>query len=62
MPKVRDAMRLVEHDGWRLVRINGSHRIYQHPAKTGIVVIAGQPGVDLATGTYQNILRQAQLK
>ena len=59
---MREAIRLVERDGWVLARINGSHRIYQHPKKVGIVVIAGHPGVDLATGTWQNILRQAGLK
>lgn len=46
MPKVRDAIRLVERDGWVLDRIRGSHRIYEHPSKPGIVVIAGQEGMD----------------
>ena len=62
MPKVRDAIRLVERDGWVLVRTAGSHRIYHHPVKIGMVVIAGQRNEDLATGTWQNILKQAGLK
>ena len=61
MPKVRDAIRLVERDGWVLARINGSHRIYHHLTKLGIVVIAGHPGEDLPTGTWNNVLRQAGL-
>ena len=37
MPKVSDAIRLVERDGWFHVRTNGSHRIYIHPDKSGRV-------------------------
>ena len=62
MPKVRDAIRLVERDGWRHTRTAGSHRIYHHPVKSGIVVIAGRPGIDLKPGTWQSILKQAGLE
>ena len=62
MPRVREAMRLVEKHGWRIARIRGSHRIYKHPVKSGIVVIAGNEGYDLHKGTYNNILKQAGLK
>ena len=61
MPKVRDAIRLVERDGWGHVRTRGSHRVYKHAEKRGIVVIAGSPGVDLPQGTWNNILKQAGL-
>ena len=62
MPKVRDAIRLIERDGWRLVRMRGSHRQYRHPEKTGLVTIAGAVGHDLAPGTWNSILKQAGLK
>jgi predicted RNA binding protein YcfA (HicA-like mRNA interferase family) len=62
MPKVRDAIRLVEDDGWTMVRQRGSHRHYRHPSKPGIVTIAGQPSIDLAPGTWASILKQAGLK
>lgn len=61
MPKVREAIRIVENDGWRQVRMNGSHRIFKHPGKAGTVTIAGQPGEDVPKGTWGNILRQAGL-
>ena len=61
MPKVRDAIKMVEDDGWRLKRNAGSHRIFKHTAKRGTVTIAGHPGVDLALGTYRSILQQAGL-
>lgn len=60
--KVRDVIKLVEQDGWRLVRVTGSHRQYHHPRKSGTVTIAGHPGQDMAAGTYSNILKQAGLK
>ncbi|OGB90610.1 addiction module toxin, HicA family [candidate division WOR-1 bacterium RIFCSPHIGHO2_01_FULL_53_15] len=60
--KVRDAIKAIEDDGWRLVATRGSHRQYKHAAKSGRVTIAGQPGHDLAPGTLNSILKQAQLK
>jgi predicted RNA binding protein YcfA (HicA-like mRNA interferase family) len=60
--KVRDVLKLVEEDGWRLVVTKGSHRQYKHPTKPGRVTIAGHSGDDLAPGTLNSILKQAQLK
>ena len=56
MPKVRDAIRLVERDGWKHVRTRGSHRHYRHPAKAGIVTIAGKLSKELAPKTWDSIL------
>jgi predicted RNA binding protein YcfA (HicA-like mRNA interferase family) len=60
--KVRDAIKLVEADGWPLVRTRGSHRQYRHDAKPGTVTIAGHPSVELAPKTLASILKQAGLK
>ncbi len=60
--KVREAIRLIESDGWFLVATRGSHRQYKHPAKLGRVTIAGKPSDDLAPGTLNSILKQAGLK
>lgn len=61
--KVREAIRIVENDGWVQVRSSGtSHRQYKHPAKPGRVTIAGKPSDDLAPGTFNSILKQAGLK
>ena len=62
VPKVRDAIKLIEADGWREVTIKGSHRQFKHPTKAGRVTIAGHPSDDLAPGTYNSILKQAGLK
>jgi predicted RNA binding protein YcfA (HicA-like mRNA interferase family) len=60
--KVREAIRLIEGDGWFVVAIRGSHRQYKHPIKPGRVTIVGKPSDDLAPGTLNSILKQAGLK
>ena len=60
--KVREIIKMVEEDGWYLVATRGSHRQYKHPSKPGRVTIAGSSNHDLAPGTLNSILKQAQLK
>ncbi|TAJ91663.1 MAG: type II toxin-antitoxin system HicA family toxin [Gammaproteobacteria bacterium] len=59
---VRDAIKLVENDGWFLARTRGSHRQYKHPVKRGLVTIPGKMKDDLAPATMNSILKQAGLK
>jgi len=59
--KVREVIKLIEEDGWYLARTRGSHRQFKHPTKSGLVTIAGKPSDDLAPGTLNSILKQAQL-
>ena len=60
--KIRDIIKLIEKDGWYLVTTKGSHRQYKHKIKPGRVTIAGHPADDLAPGTLNSVLKQAQLK
>jgi predicted RNA binding protein YcfA (HicA-like mRNA interferase family) len=60
--KVRQVIRLIEANGWRLVRQRGSHRQFRHATKPGRVTIAGNDGDDVKTGTLASILRRARLK
>jgi predicted RNA binding protein YcfA (HicA-like mRNA interferase family) len=60
--KVRELVKQLEKDGWRLVRIKGSHRQFHHSQKLGTVTVAGHPSVDIPPGTLNNILKQAGLK
>lgn len=60
--KVREALKLLEEDGWYLARTRGSHRQFKHANKPGLVTIAGKPSDDLAPGTANSILKQAGLK
>lgn len=60
--KIREIIKLIEADKWYLVATKGSHRQYKHSIKLGRVTIAGHPGHDLAPGTLNSVLKQAQLK
>ena len=60
--KVRDIMKRLKDDGWRMVSQEGSHRQYKHPAKPGKVTIAGHPSDDVARVTLNSIWKQAGLK
>jgi len=60
--KVRDVIKLLKDDGWYLVATKSGHRQFKHPTKPGRVTVAGHPSHDLAPGTLNSILKQAQLK
>lgn len=59
--KVKDVIKLIEKDGWYLVRTKGSHRQFKHSIKSGLVTISGKLSDDLAIGTLHSIYKQAQL-
>jgi predicted RNA binding protein YcfA (HicA-like mRNA interferase family) len=60
--KVREAIRMIQADGWVLDRVVGSHRQFRHPSKPGTVTIAGNLGKELKPGTLASIRRQAGLQ
>ena len=60
--KVKEIIRILERDGWRIARIKGSHRQLRHPERPGTVTIAGKESTDIPTGTLNSILKQARLK
>ncbi|HVZ17702.1 MAG TPA: type II toxin-antitoxin system HicA family toxin, partial [Terriglobales bacterium] len=53
--KFRDLVKAIEKEGWKQIRQSGSHRQFAHPAKPGIVTIAGHPGKDVPPGTLNSI-------
>ncbi len=60
--KVREAIQIIESDGWVQVKSRTGHRQFRHPIKSGRVTIAGKASDDLAPKTFDSILRQAGLK
>jgi len=60
--KVRDVLKMLDEDGWRLDRTRGSHRQFKHSTKPGLVTVAGKPNDDLGPGTLNSILKQSGLK
>ncbi len=61
-PRIRDIIRRLEEDGWYLDRTRGSHRQFRHPAKAGVVTVAGKEGDEVRVGTFKSILKQARLE
>jgi predicted RNA binding protein YcfA (HicA-like mRNA interferase family) len=57
--KVGEMIRILRDDGWVWVATRGSHRQYKHPSKPGRVTVPGRLSDDLAAGTLNSILKQA---
>lgn len=60
--KVREVIRLIENDGWVMIRRRGGHRQFIHAMKPGRVTVAGNLGAAMRAGTLASVLRQAGLK
>ena len=62
--KYRDAIKLLEGDGWSLERTAGSHMQFRHPRKPGTVTVpgGGKLGSEVPPGTLNSLLKQAGLK
>jgi predicted RNA binding protein YcfA (HicA-like mRNA interferase family) len=60
--KVKEVIKMLERDGWTLVKVKGSHRQLRHARKPGTVTVAGKLSVDMPPGTFNSILKQAGLK
>lgn len=54
-------LRMLEDDGWTVVRIRGSHHHLKHAEKPGLVTVP-HPNKDLPIKTVNSILKQAGLK
>ncbi|MCP9488168.1 MAG: type II toxin-antitoxin system HicA family toxin [Gaiellaceae bacterium MAG52_C11] len=51
----RQAVRALEHCGWELDRVKGSHHVFRHPEHRHRVVVP-MHGRDLAKGTLKQIV------
>lgn len=60
--KVREILRVLQDEGWTIVRTRGSHRQLKHPGKSGTVTVSGNANIDIPRGTLKSILKQAGLE
>ena len=60
--KVRDAIKMIEAEGWVYKTTKGSHHQFVHPTRPGWVTIPGTSSKELAPGTLNSILKQAGIK
>ncbi len=54
-------IQMLEEDGWKEVRVNGSHHHFKHPKKPLLITVP-HPKKDLPIGTVNSILKDAGLK
>lgn len=59
--KVREVIRILESDGWFVVRQKGSHKQFKHSAKKGTVTVSDHPG-DMKPEELRSIEKQAGIK
>lgn len=57
----KELIKLLEKQGWYLVRVKGDYHQFKHPSQKGLVTIT-HPKKDLPKGTLNNIWKQAGLK
>ena len=57
----REFIKILETNGWVLIRIVGSHHHFKHARKQGKVKVK-HPQKDVPYGTFLNILTQAGLE
>lgn len=60
--KASQMLKVLEKDGWYLLRHGKKHDIYVHATKEGSVIIPRHPSMELKKGTEISILKQAGLK
>ncbi len=56
--KSSDLIRELTEVGWVLDRVRGSHHVFRHPSRPGIVVVP-HPKKDLGKGLVAKIRKQA---
>lgn len=54
----KNAIAMIETDGWFLVRVKGSHHQFKHPFKKGVVTVK-HPQKDIPLPTFKSIKKQA---
>jgi predicted RNA binding protein YcfA (HicA-like mRNA interferase family) len=54
-------IKILQKDGWYLVRIKGSHHQFRHPIKKGLTTVQ-HPKKDLDNKVVDSILKQAGIE
>lgn len=57
----KELARVVEHHGWQLLRIHGSHHIYGKPSSKVRLSIPIHGNTALKLGLFKHLLKMAEL-
>ncbi|TAE21364.1 MAG: addiction module toxin, HicA family [Candidatus Kapaibacterium sp.] len=57
--KIKELIKLIEHDGWVHSSTKGSHRQFKHPVKSGKVTVNGKLNDDVSEFIRNSVLKVA---
>ncbi len=60
--KIREVIKRLEDEDWKIVRQKGSHRQYRKVGNPNVVTVAGKPSTDMKPGIYSSIAQKAGWK
>lgn len=60
--KIEELIKRLRADGWFETRQSGSHKIFKHAQRNGILSVPYHKGKEVPTGTLNAILKHAGLK
>jgi predicted RNA binding protein YcfA (HicA-like mRNA interferase family) len=58
----KDFARLLEHKGWELKRINGSHHIYCKPGNPARITVPIHGNTSLKIGLQRHLMKMAEIE
>ncbi len=58
--RFNELLKILKKDGWKFLRNGkGSCKIFEHPTKSGVVIVHDHGRQEVRTGTAKAILKQA---
>lgn len=60
--KYGELFRILEREGWIIVRQSGSHCVLENPQRPGKIIIPFHAGKEVKIGLLRSILKQTGLK
>lgn len=60
--KVKQVIDLLVENGWKCVRMKGSHRVFVKDGTRRSIAVPGKPASDMPVGTLKSILRESGLE
>ena len=58
----RDFARLLQHKGWQLARISGSHHIFTYPGRRERISLPIHGNQSLKTGLLRSLMKIAEIE
>ncbi len=60
--KYSELFRILQREGWIILRQSGGHIVLEHPDKEGKIIIPFHPGKEVKKGLLKAIIKQTGIK